>query len=715
MTDEPLDREDKREPSALDDAELLSRLKAWFKESRDNTHDWRGDAQEDYAFVAGDQWNEDDLAKLREQLRPVVTFNRVGPVIDAVSGMEVNNRQEVRYIPRTEGDGGVNELLTGAAQWVRDETDAEDEESDSFVDMLISGMGWTETRMDYDTDPDGMVVIERIDPLEMYWDVTSRRRNLDGARFVFRVKEMAWPEARAMFPDAEDEQLHASWAKSVYDSDEAHDRESARQYASGEVDEPRSKLCRIVESQWFEREDYYRVVVTDPMSGEQKQLEASVSEWKKYKERAAEIGLPIEGTKQKRKVFKRAFIGAEILESGDAPCPYGFSYRCMTGKRDRNKGTWYGLVRGMKDPQRWANKFFSNLMHTMASAGKGIIAESDTFEDWRQAETDWARPDKIVKAKPGSVAGQKIMPKPPSQLPPGLDKLLEFSLLSIRDGTGVNTEMMGAADREQAGVLEYQRKQSAMTILASLFDSLRRYRKEQGRILLHFITEYMSDGRLIRIVGEEGQQYVPLVRHDDTVKYDVIVDDAPASPNQKEATWAILGGLMPMLMKMPLPSELWAEIVKASPLPNSFAEKIDKMIREQAQQPPPPDPNQMKAEAQVQVMQQKAQIDAQKSQADMQIEQMRLQMEMQAEQQRLQMEAAAERQRLQFEQIKAMLEMQQDRERHQQDMRQASQKAGLDMRVQQAKGQVAIEGAKESAKVKNQIAKQAARNKPKAA
>jgi hypothetical protein len=139
--------------SALEEQDLFIRVKQWHSEASQHSGAWRDETRESYAFVAGDQYDEKDRARLKELMRPCLSFNRIGPVIDSVSGMEVNNRQEVRYIPRTMGDVKVNEQLTDGAAWIRDECDAEDEESDAFIDLLIGGMGWTETRIEYETDP----------------------------------------------------------------------------------------------------------------------------------------------------------------------------------------------------------------------------------------------------------------------------------------------------------------------------------------------------------------------------------------------------------------------------------------------------------------------------------------------------------------------------------------------------------------------------------
>ena len=104
--------EDERE--APDDADqIFQKLQKWCKRdfnSKGQTA-WRTAAREDFDFEAGEQLTEDDKAILQDAKRPIVIFNRVGPVVDSVSGQEVGNRQEVQFLPRSEGDVQVNELL----------------------------------------------------------------------------------------------------------------------------------------------------------------------------------------------------------------------------------------------------------------------------------------------------------------------------------------------------------------------------------------------------------------------------------------------------------------------------------------------------------------------------------------------------------------------------------------------------------------------------
>ena len=55
--------------------------------------------------------------------------------------------------------------------------------------------------------------------------------------------------------------------------------------------------------------------------------------------------------------------------------------------------------------------------------------------------------------------------------------MMDWVVNSLPVTSGVNLEIMGIVDRDQANVLEVQRKRSALNVLADLFDSLRSFNK----------------------------------------------------------------------------------------------------------------------------------------------------------------------------------------------------------------------------------------------
>jgi hypothetical protein len=614
--------DDDTPPSKLGDADLFAKLKEWVKKDWTSSSEWRRKAEEWYSFEAGDQWEQSVKDTLKNQRRPFMTFNRVSSTVNAICGMEVNNRMETNYVPRTNDDTGVNDMMTEAARWVDDECDFEDEKSTVFRDLTICGMGWAETRMDYEVDKDGLIIIERVNPMEMCWDANASKANLSDARCMARVKEISLDTARAMFPDVDDSDLNADWLQRNDREGDIVDRELARWYDSG-VESSKPTKCTIVEIQWYETVEMQ--VVVDPTTGQS--TEMSMGDFSKLNKRATQAGIQLQSAKRKKRVYYRAFLGAVILDEGEgkdrlkSPCDCDYTWKCATAYYDQKKRYWYGVVQQMIDPQRWANAFLSSSLYQIMSSGKGIMAERDAFDNVQKAEEDWAQADKITWMKPGAIAGGKVLPKPIAQIHPQLNELMQMSLNAVREVPGINVEILGQANRDQPASLEYQRRQSVMAILAPLFNGLRRFSKGQGRLTLYFIRTYISDGRMIRISGQQNAQYVPLAKLPDTVEYDVIVDESASSPNQKEQTWAFLQSLLPMItqsVQMSLP--LWGEVLKASPLPMATVNNFLNVAEQQAQQPPPPNPDMIRASNDIE----KTKLDAKKIDAEIALKQREL-------------------------------------------------------------------------------------------
>jgi hypothetical protein len=560
-----------------EDSDSIKLIKSREQDADSSLSDWRKEARESYDLAAGRQWDPVDRQKLADEGRPCVEFNRTGTIIDAVSGSEVNNRQEVSFIPRVLGDAqksGVASLRTAAAKWVRDNCDAEDEESDAFLDVLISGMGFTQTRMDYEEEEEGKILIDRVDPLEMRWDAGARKRNLSDARWFSRKRKYTREEIEAQWPDKADEIAFAS-PESDDDDDDPKIVDPKNSYSgeNGEVGESDDRI-EVTHYQDYIVESVYKVL--DQMSGQIVEMDQDRFEV------ASQVNPGMQYAKTPKRRYREAFIcgNVELQPLGPAPCQCGFTFQAITGKRDRNKGSWYGLVRPMKDPQRWANKFFSQILHIINTNAKGgILFETGAVDNPKTLEASWAKADSAIQLKPGGLS--KIQPKPIAQIPQSLYQMMEFAISSIRDSSGVNLELLGMVDRQQAGVLEAQRTRAGLTILAPFFDSLRHYRKRQGRVLAYFINEYISDGRLIRVAGPSGEQFVQLMKQPDDIDYDVVVDSAPTARDTKEQAWMALKEIMPMFVQQGV--QIPPEALDFLPLPESLVAALKKAYEQKLQ------------------------------------------------------------------------------------------------------------------------------------
>ena len=576
--------------------QVFSQFTRHRREAERHARDWREEARRLYGFRAGEQWTDDDKTIMHDAKRPTVVFNMADKYVDALTGLEINNRQEPKYVGRDLGDAVVNELYTSAVKWCRDLSEAEDEETDAFSDLLWIGMGWIDHRVD-DLDDESVVLQERIDPLEMLWDPRARKKNLVDRNYQIRMKRASIEEYERItglsYDAADPANVTQEGEDVMMDSDSPHVVREPVDYpnstTSGGATQPVNII--IYDYQWRESVDKFKVTSS---LGEKV---FTAEQWAKLEPqmemaKTADLSLTYRKERIRAWAYYRAYICAggahKIIE-----LPVGFTYECMTGKRDRNKNVWYGIGRGIEDPQRWVNKFFSSMIYQLAVNPKGgVIAEDDAFDDVNEFKRTWANPSEPTIVRPGTLSAKKVDMKPSGSYPAGMDRLMEFTVNVMPQVVGINAELLGLSDKVQAGVVEAQRKQGAIAMVAWAFDSLRRYHKRSGRLMAELVREFMADGRLIRVIGKEKAQYVPLMRDKLSIKYDVIVDEAPTSTNMKERTWAMLEGLIPMALKVGLPMP--PSLLDYTPLPADLIQEWKAML-----QPKPEDTEEQKQQKQL--------------------------------------------------------------------------------------------------------------------
>jgi hypothetical protein len=251
-------------------------------------------------------------------------------------------------------------------------------------------MGWTENNMSYEDDPAGLYREESINPLEMYWDHSVRKKNLDGAQRLARAKEIPLRDAMQLFPGKTREQLDAVWPigteldKSVKSIEQKRIRDTDDGGTGLDHYDDNARVM-IVEIQWVEREVFYLIADEETQTKLQiseKQYQHMLAKARKVEERLGNgIKVMPPAARMTRKHYKRAFLGKELLQTADAPIKGRFSGVCIASELDRNKGHWFGLVKIMRDPQMWSNKWFSRILHILNTMAKGgIVAEMNAFE-----------------------------------------------------------------------------------------------------------------------------------------------------------------------------------------------------------------------------------------------------------------------------------------------------------------------------------------------
>lgn len=565
---------------------------AWTKKGLSAQYDNTRFAQ---SFYDGDFMDYEDKIAFVDQLgrrkRAIVQFNKVKRPVDTVAGFMAQNRQQAKYIARLPNSNGqrlFSRYSNALADYVRENANADQIETQQDYDLLIAGYGATETDISYiqgnaTTDPNGEILKARLDPLNVGWDVTAKAKNLTDARWAYYFEDYDLGDAIELFDDSDEEDFEPV--------DRTDPQETGYHYYpyGGRFDKIREQdsvewaskeenRVRVYNYQWFEYKTFYRAnnplysaptpeaafriqVELDIIAEEAKQSEEygdmfdfdprakvlTFDEKTKTKLVGA-FGRFIKPVGFKRKCFYTAIIsGSHVFSTFKSICQQGFSIEFKTGNYNNTKKIWVGMVNALAEPTKYYNKSLTELMFTIASNSKGgVMIESDAVEDVADFEAKWAKTDAVIQVNPGAIAAGKIQEKTKAALPTGLEGIIQLSDAACNDA-GVDPSFMGSVENKQeTGILFKRKIRQIISSMAWAMDAVTLYKKIDARLLLDYLRIYAenNDGAMFRITGEDGEMSYAQISSDKlSAEYDVTIQEAPQTPEDKEETAQLLSNI----------------------------------------------------------------------------------------------------------------------------------------------------------------------------
>ncbi len=575
----------------------ISKVRDWFKQAVDHGSEWRKLAREEYDFVRGKQWSEDDKAALTEKGRPALTINKIRPHLNILSGYQRVNRYEVNFEPRTSDDFESCELRKGVTKYIMDNCDYNDVESAVFMDGIIGGIGWFHVFYDWDyTAMEGEIDIERVSPFDIYTDPEARKPDYSDAKFLCRAKWVDKDELCDIYPEHADDIL-SEFRRYDMDEKEADMVGTEPLWYNRDL-----KKVRLIECWYKEREMQTRYMMADGTISDVPPPIPTVI--------ASPFEVPVD------KVRLAVIMGDIKLEEMDSPYQHGFfPFVPFTLYHYGEGDVPCGVVRDVKDPQREINKKRSQILHILNTQGNsGLITETTamTEEQQERYRKYGSKPGAIIEVNDGTLAGGRIREIQPSAPPVGLIQSAQESEADIPKITGINESMLGISSPQQSGRAIELNQRQAVTNIAPFFDNLRKSKRAIVQQLWGYkghkglIPQYYTEEKVFRIVGKTGQEQFVTVNQQVQMQdpqtgqlittvlndlsqgnYDVIISDTPYSVSQRQGQfWALVDAVS----KLGLPANIiFDKLIELSDIPDK-QEIIQRLQSQQQQANAPKEP-----------------------------------------------------------------------------------------------------------------------------
>ena len=534
--------------NSVDDLKLLTEIRKNVELDADATEEQRELELDDLRFCDPQtQWTDAERASREEDGRPVLTEDRLGPFLLQVCNEQRKNKPGVTVNPVDDGaDVETAEVIQGLIRHIEYDSNADTAYDTAFESAVRVGRGFYRICTEYKDDDsfDQDIKIKRIPNVHnVFIDPAAQECDYSDAKWGGVKGWMSQRDYEAQYPNSKLANIGADSWKSIGDD--------APEWMSKD-----GTACLVVE--------YFYKVETPS---------------KRYLLKSGKVvdKLPAgETPKDTRDVLKTETkwvkcTALEVLERGEWPSKY-IPLVPVLGKEVLVNGnrTYAGLVRAGKDPQKRHNYLLTSQVERIAFMPLATWLGAKGFMGKNRRVWENAHKAQMAALEFEIVGddGQGInMPKLITEEAPirAVTEAMGGAEEGMKAVLGMYDPSLGNREGSQSGLAIGRLQQQSETGTFHFQDNLSRAIRYEGRILLDLIPVYYDTERIVRIIGEDGEQSMvrvnaPLQQDDvtpgetqaaigkvfdlTTGKYDVTVSAGPSYQSKRAEDRALLLGML---------------------------------------------------------------------------------------------------------------------------------------------------------------------------
>lgn len=570
--------ETKSKETSKPDQELIVSLHNMFTTALDHPTwtSFRTNAQKCFQYKESDQWTSSELAVLKERGQPPTVNNQVKVTLDRLTGQFVKQRTRIGFRGRNyPNDAPIAETLSESFRYISQNTNLEFEERDMFEDGCTGGFGCLEVHVKFNDLFEPEIMVRDEDCFNVFPDPFSRRYDWnEDAAYICRAKWVDIGEAEALYPS------HKHELSSFVGGEADGFLASIDNFKRDNYVDSKQQRVRLVEV-WYKTRTRKSFLLL-PNGESYRKDELKASQWKSLKESNPNSRI-VDQVHNTMKVG--IFTGWVLLDHKDSPhghnlfpfVPY------FTGRK--KSGEPYSMIWAALTLQDAINKRESKALHLLSA--NQTIAEQGGVSDKNEWQTEAARPDGFLEVNRGyfeKVRIEKNLELAMSQFSMHTDAIANF-----RRVTGINPDALGERSEVRSGVGIARKQQMTDTIIAPIFDNLRRTRVILAKVILEMIRNYWNEEKIFYITDDLNaakqvtfsKDYVKAVKEG---IYDVISEDMPDTTTLQQEQLQIVSQTLPQIIPFgPAYVQLFLEMSDI-PKKEALLEKIKQMSM-----PPPSD------------------------------------------------------------------------------------------------------------------------------